>query len=104
MKRIIAETARRCPLFVVGVGDWAIVGLPAESFIARGLAVRAASPAPFSLAAAYFDCTLWYIPTRKSMRDGGYESARGWRYTAAEAGEQIAGAVARRRRALRAGG
>lgn len=90
------EAARRCELFLLSGGDWCLACLPAESFVEFGLAIRASSPTPFTLVGAYYDCTLWYIPTWKSMRDGGFESQGGWRYTAAGAGEQLAGSVIRR--------
>ncbi len=95
------DAARRCELFLLSGGDWCLACLPAESFVEFGLAIRASSPAPFTLVGGYYDCTLWYIPTWKSMRDGGFESQGGWRYTAAGAGEQLAGSVIRRLRDLR---
>jgi hypothetical protein len=92
------DAARRCELFLLSGGDWCLACLPAESFVEFGLAIRAGSPTPFTLVGGYYDCTLWYIPTWKSMRDGGFESQGGWRYTAAGAGEQLAGSVIRRLR------
>lgn len=77
-------------LFILDGGDWQIVGFPAEFFIEGGLAARAASPKPFTFPAAYFDCTLWYIPTIPAVRRGhGYEANHDWDYTAPGAAEQI---------------
>ncbi|MSS71432.1 MAG: hypothetical protein EXS64_08075 [Candidatus Latescibacteria bacterium] len=98
MLQVVAdpEAARRPELFLLRGGDWCLAGLPAESFAEFGLSIRAASPTPFTLVGAYYDCTLWYIPTYKSFRDGGYESRGGWRYVAPGAGEQITASVIRR--------
>ncbi|GEM_PF-7126924 len=97
------EEARRCELFLLRCGDWRLAGLPAESFAEFGLAIRASSPVPFTLVGAYYDCTLWYIPTWKAMRDGGFESQGGWRYVAAGAGEQLTASVIRRLRGVEGG-
>lgn len=94
------DAARCCELFLLNGGDWCLACLPAESFVEFGLAIRASSPALFTLVGGYYDCTLWYIPTWKSMRDGGFESQGGWRYTAAGAGEQLARSVIRRLREI----
>ncbi|MGH2368036.1 MAG: hypothetical protein ACRDI2_07545, partial [Chloroflexota bacterium] len=85
-------------LFLLDGGEWALAGLPAESFVEFGLAIRAASPKPFTLVGAYYDCTLWYIPTWTAMRDGGFEAHGGWRYVAAGAGEQLTASVIARLR------
>ena len=85
--------ARRCGLSLLRGGDWCLACLPAESFAEFGLAIRGSSPVPFTLVGGYYDCTLWYIPTWKAMRDGGFESQGGWRYVAAGAGEQLAVSV-----------
>jgi hypothetical protein len=87
------EAVRRCGLSLLRGGDWCLACLPAESFAEFGLAIRGSSPTPFTLVGGYYDCTLWYIPTWKAMRDGGFESQGGWRYVAAGAGEQLAASV-----------
>ena len=87
------EAVRRCGLSLLRGGDWCLACLPAESFAEFGLAIRGSSPVPYTLVGGYYDCTLWYIPTWKSMRDGGFESQGGWRYVAAGAGEQLAASV-----------
>ena len=97
------DAARRCELFVLNGGDWRLACLPAESFVEFGLAIRGSSPAPFTLVGGYYDCTLWYIPTWKSMRDGGFESQGGWRYVAAGAGEQLTASVMQRLTGVRIG-
>jgi hypothetical protein len=100
MLQVVSDpaAAQRCQLFLMDGGDWCLAGLPAESFVEFGLAIRAASPRPFTLVGAYYDCTLWYIPTWKAMRDGGFEAHGGWRYVAAGAGEQLTASVIARLR------
>lgn len=93
--------ARELDLFVLRAGDWVICGLPAESMVEGSIALRAASPAPFTLAGAYFDVTLWYIPTFERLRCGGYEATGDWNYTAPGASEQITASMIARMRAKR---
>ena len=75
------DEVSRCELFVLHHGNWCLAGLPGESFIESQLAIRGASSVPFTLVGAYYDTTLWYIPTWKATRDGGYEARGGWTYT-----------------------
>ncbi len=81
------EVVSRCELFIVHHGDWCLAGLPGETFVESQLAIRGASALPFALVGGYYDTTLWYIPTHKAIREGGYESRGGWTYTAAGASE-----------------
>jgi len=93
------ESVSRCDLFLLHHGDWCLAGLPGESFVESQLAIRGASPLPFTLVGAYYDATLWYIPTWKAIREGGYEARGGWTYTAPGTSEQITAAmIARMRR------
>lgn len=88
-----AEAVTRCDLFALQLGDWCLAGLPGESFVEAQLAIRAASPMPFTTVGAYYDTTLWYIPTWKSLREGGYESRHGWNYAAAGSSELLTRSV-----------
>lgn len=78
-----------CDMFLLNCGEFCLAGLPAESFIESALAVKGASPFPVTMVGAYYDSTLWYIPTRKAFIHGGYEAAGGWSYTAPGASEQL---------------
>jgi hypothetical protein len=80
-------------LFAFGTDSWQVVGLPAESFIASQIAIRAASPCEV-LVGAYFACDLWYIPTREAIAVGAYECLGGWNYTTAGTSESITRAAA----------
>lgn len=89
--------AAQLDLFVLEAGDWQWVGFPAEFFVDGALAVRAAARKPFTLVGAYYDCTLWYIPTIPAMHQGkGYEANGDWNYTAPGTAEQIVRAVIQR--------
>lgn len=87
------DAAKACRLFVIRCGDWSIAGLPAESFIQSALAIKSASPHPFTMVGAYYDCTLWYIPTWEAYRDNVYEAGGGWNYVAAGTSERLCRSV-----------
>lgn len=89
---------RELDLFVLRAGEWCLCGLPAESMVEAAIALRAASPLPFALVGAYFDCSLWYIPTFERLRKGGYEASGDWDYTAPGTSEQITAAMIARLR------
>ncbi|MCK5801886.1 MAG: hypothetical protein KAI66_03590 [Lentisphaeria bacterium] len=98
MLRVVSdpEAARTCDLFLLEAGDWCLAGMPGESFVEQQLAIRGASPKPFSFVAGYFDMTLWYIPSYDRIRSGGYEATGNWNYTAPGACEQLSASVIRR--------
>ena len=96
------EAVSRCELFLLHHGDWCLAGLPGESFVESQLAIRGASALPFTLVGGYYDTTLWYIPTWKAIREGGYESRGGWTYTAPGAAECLARSVITRIEAVTA--
>jgi hypothetical protein len=94
------EVVSQCELFVLHHGDWCLAGLPGESFVESQLAIRGASPVPFTLVGGYYDTTLWYIPTWQALRSGGYEAAGGWTYTAPGTSERLTRSVIARLGAL----
>lgn len=85
-----------CDLFLLHHGDWCLAGLPGESFVDSQLAIRGASALPYTLVGAYYDTTLWYIPSWKAVHEGGFESRGGWSYTAPGTSERLTRAVIRR--------
>lgn len=87
------EAVSQCDMFLLHHGDWCLTGLPGESFVDSQLAIRGASALPFTIVGGYYDTTLWYIPTWKAIREGGFESRGGWTYTAPGACEQLARSV-----------
>ena len=83
---------RELDLFVLRAGDCCLAGLPAESMVESAIALRAASPVPHTMVGAYFDCSLWYIPTYERLRRPDFESNGDWDYTAPGTSEQITAA------------
>ena len=63
------------------------------------MAIKAASPLPFTAGAGYTDGSAGYVPTRAAYPEGGHEVARACR-VAPEAGELIAATSVRLLRAL----
>jgi neutral ceramidase len=57
----------------VGIGEAALVGLPGEVFVEIGMEIARRSPFPRTLAVAYANGAVGYIPTAREIPDGGYE-------------------------------
>ena len=81
------------------LGEAALVSNPAELFCELGLAIKAASPFPFTAVAGYTDGSAGYVPTRAAYPEGGYEVDRACRVDP-QAGELIAETSVRLLRAL----
>jgi hypothetical protein len=74
------------PVQVVRINDVALVGVAGELFVEAQLAIKAASPFPSTLVAAYTNGCVGYIPMAEAYPDGGYEvehSYKGYRLPAA---------------------
>jgi neutral ceramidase len=78
----------RAPLVALRVGDAALATNPSELFCEIGMAIKGGSPFPWTALAGYTDAAVWYVPTRDSYPEGGYEVDRACR-VAPEAGELI---------------
>lgn len=79
---------------VIALGsEVAVVGLPGEIFTELGMAIRKASPFPYTIVASLANGSLGYIPDRASYPQGAYEvaSAR----CAAGSGEMLVEAALR---------
>ncbi len=55
------------------IGSAAFVFLPGEPFVEIALAIRRASPWPFTAVVGYAEDYIGYIPTDRAFRNGGYE-------------------------------
>ncbi|MGI8913881.1 MAG: hypothetical protein ACR2JY_08920 [Chloroflexota bacterium] len=75
-------------LSVLRLGDAALAFNPTELFCEFGMAIKAASPFPWTAIAGYTDGSAGYFPTRASYPEGGYEVDRACR-VAPEAGELL---------------
>lgn len=77
---------------VIALGKLAIVGLPAEQFVAFGLQLKAASPFPYTLINQLTNGSVsGYVCTREAYRQGGYETMlRPYSKLQEEAGELLA--------------
>ena len=79
---------------VIAVGpDIAWVGLPGEIFTELGMAIKKASPYPFTIVSELANGSIGYVPNRKAYAEGNYEpeSAR----CAAGSGEMLVDAATR---------
>ncbi|OPZ26138.1 MAG: hypothetical protein BWZ02_02162 [Lentisphaerae bacterium ADurb.BinA184] len=70
---------RRLPRFlyeiqVFRIGQAVIVGLPGEPFVEGQIALKLASPAPFTFVAHLTSHYVGYIPTREACARGGHEA------------------------------
>lgn len=87
------ETGRPLPpvpaeVAALRIGDAALATNPGELFCEIGLAIKHASPFPWTAVAAYTDGSAGYIPTRAAYPEGGYEVVSACRVNP-EAGEMI---------------
>lgn len=78
----------RGDLSVLRLGDAALACNPTELFCEFGMAIKAASPFPWTAVAGYTDGALGYFPTRAAYPEGGYEVERACR-VAPDAGELL---------------
>jgi hypothetical protein len=78
----------RAPLAALRLGDAALATNPSELFCELGRAIKGGSPFPWTAVAGYTDAAVWYVPTRDSYPEGGYEVQRAC-HVAPEAGELI---------------
>lgn len=82
-------------LRALGLGDGAaLVTNQSEFFVELGLAVKAASPFPFTFLSTLTNGNAGYVPTRRAFAEGGYEVKKypDNSFLAVEAGEQIVAA------------
>ncbi len=97
------EELRGATIVSLALGpDLALAILPGEVFLEHGLAVRAGSPFADTVAVAYNDNTLQYIPTAAAFPDGAYEVDGGWRYILPGEGERMSAEAVRLLEGLRA--
>lgn len=75
-------------LSVLRLGDAALAFNPTELFCEFGMAIKEASPFPWTAIGGYTDGSAGYFPTRASYPEGGYEVDRACR-VAPEAGELL---------------
>ena len=72
------------------VADAAVVGLPGELFVEAQLEIKLASPAALTIVAHDCNDVAGYIPTRRALAGGGYETRiANWSCLAPEALEMI---------------
>jgi hypothetical protein len=81
------------------LGDAALATNPSELFCEIGMAIKGASPFPWTAVAGYTDGSTGYFPTRAAYLEGGYEVERACRVNP-EAGELLEEASLRLLRAL----
>jgi hypothetical protein len=80
----IVSWIRRCEkripitLSALHLNDVSLVHFPAESFIEYQLRTQQMAPDRFVACAAYGDGGPWYIPTKESYPQGGYEVSVAW--------------------------
>ncbi|HEU5315345.1 MAG TPA: hypothetical protein VFX49_04505, partial [Chloroflexota bacterium] len=84
------------------IGEVALVSNPTELFCEIGMAIKKASPFPWTAVAGYTDGSAGYVPTRAAYPEGGYEVERACRVNP-EAGEMIEETSVRLLKELREG-
>jgi len=59
---------------LISIGDFAMVGIPAELFCEFGLEIKKKSPVPNTFVAELANGWAGYIPTEEAFKHGGYET------------------------------
>ena len=78
------------PYKIIQLGnDVAFVGLPGEIFVELGLALKLASPYPYTFVNALSNGHIGYVPDRKALQEGGYGAAPGSTRCAPGSGEAL---------------
>jgi hypothetical protein len=67
-------TAMPLTVYVLAIGDFALVGLPGEIFVELGLAIKSHSPFPYTFVAELCNDSVGYVPTHNAYQEGGYEA------------------------------
>jgi hypothetical protein len=89
--KIRERKVHRAEIQALGLGDWAIVGVPGEYFCEFGLQIKEAAYPVHALVASCANGRVGYIPTVGAFRRGGYETTFGpSSMLAPDAGEVIA--------------
>ena len=90
MEEIEQRGVHRAEIHVLGVGDWAICGVPGELFCELGLQIKQNAHPAHALVATCANGRVGYLPTREAFLRGGYETTFGpSSMLAPEAGERI---------------
>ncbi len=71
------------------IGNAVMVFLPGEPFVEIALAIREASPFPYTAVAGYAEDYIGYIPTDRAFENGGYEVRTGRWSRVASGSEKI---------------
>jgi len=89
---------------VLFIGDWAVVGVPAEYFVEHGLRIKMESMPMHALVFGFTNGMIGYVPTRDAFKRGGYETTFGLgSHMAPETGDLLAdSAIQLIRREIRA--
>jgi len=81
---------------VLFIGDWAVVGVPAEYFVEHGLRIKQESTPMHALVFGFTNGMIGYVPTQEAFRHGGYETTFGLvSHMAPETGDMIADSAIR---------
>jgi len=100
----LAETQKRTmvqdyEIQAFRIGDFAMLGVKGEPFVEMQLAVKKASPAPYTFVAHFCNGYAGYLPTRRAFEGGGYETRTGagsrWDKSALERVEKASKAMLR---------
>jgi len=91
LERIRTRKVQPAEVQVLFLGEWAVVGIPAEYFVEHGLRIKERA---YPLHALISSCTngmVGYVPTRAAFARGGYETTlAGSSRLAPEAGDLLA--------------
>ena len=82
--------ALKTEVMALRIGGGVLAGVPAEYFIEYQIALKQASPHPFTFLAALVNDWVGYVPTREAFDDGGYETkTAAWSKLAPECGDIV---------------
>lgn len=96
VKKMRRERIQKADSQVLFLGDWAIVGIPAEYFVEHGLRIKLESTPMRALVFGFANGMIGYVPTREAFRHGGYETTFGsGSHMAPETGDILADAAIR---------
>jgi hypothetical protein len=94
--KIHRDRVQKADSQVLFIGDWAVMGVPAEYFVEHGLRIKLESRPMRALVFGFSNGMIGYVPTRDAFKRGGYETTFGLgSHMAPETGDLMADSAIR---------
>jgi neutral ceramidase len=94
--KIRRDRVQKADSQVLFIGDWAVVGVPAEYFVEHGLRIKLEAAPMRALIFGFSNGMIGYVPTRDAFQRGGYETTFGLvSHMAPETGDLMADSAIR---------